>query len=323
MGNLPLLVARGESIPEAWENSLLILDEDGLRYKRDDPDDLGGEQLGARMAIEIANPDHPLLTHLCENGQTASPYGCLEYILEIMGVKNTWRQDLADEDDTKWEYTYDDRLENYPTSKGPFNQIEFIIQRLVERPWSRRTNAITWIPEIDTVERHTPCFQRMTFEEVANYDTEETSDLSMDYTMRSRNVVHAAPDNMKGFYVGFMCRVCDAVRERSGRDVRNGSLIEFTDNYHVSPRDRPKFDGVIKRIKESRARGEPIEKRAWTREYVLPMILEEKERLVEDLIKGAEKYAPPEKLDVEIEKIKDLSERAIPMLLRQSYEKAV
>ena len=130
MANLPLLVARGESIPEAWENSVLELYQHGLRYKRADPADKGGVQVGARMTIEIFNPDSNFFTHKCENGMTAGAPGTFEYIMEFLGAKDTWIK--KSEEAKEWDYTYHQRLASY---EGGFDQIEFIINRLVERPF--------------------------------------------------------------------------------------------------------------------------------------------------------------------------------------------
>ena len=153
---LPFLVARGDSIAEAWENSILELNKNGKWYKRDDPDD-NGNQVDARMAIEIKNPDEGPFLH---KYMGFDPRALLDYFFEVHGARDVLRKDLDDPEDHKWDYLYHERLEGYPTSQGPFNQIYAMIKRLAERPFSRRVGAITWVPERDTKAKDTPCLQR-------------------------------------------------------------------------------------------------------------------------------------------------------------------
>jgi thymidylate synthase len=309
MADLPVLIARGESIPEAWENSIVNLHQNGLRYKRDDPDDNGKEQVGARMIIEITNPvDAKLLGHRFESGMTSyGAPGFFEYVMEMLGAKDSWTK--REGQPTLWDYTYHGRLANY---RGIHNQIEFIISRLAERPYSRRTNAITWDPEPDMTAKDTPCLQRIWFEEIANSDG--SSDLNMNYNFRSRNAMIAAPDNMKGIVFGFGAYIVHALRKRTDRDVRLGSVVEFTDNYHVSPRNRELMEKFVKDVEKSKGKGESIDARAFTKEQYTQNLLQDRDEVLPRIIEKTKELCPPEKLQEEIDRIQYLGQLVLRLV---------
>ena len=84
MVNIPVLSVKGESIPEAWESSVVELYENGLRYCRDGPKDKGREQIDSTMTIEVENPDHEFFMH---RGMSCGIDGLLEYQMEMLGAK--------------------------------------------------------------------------------------------------------------------------------------------------------------------------------------------------------------------------------------------
>ena len=71
-----------------------------------------------------------------------------EYVMEVLdGIKDHCiRKPEDDPNDTRWEYTYHQRLFDYvvPGLKEPFDQIELIAKKIAETPYSRRAQAITW-----------------------------------------------------------------------------------------------------------------------------------------------------------------------------------
>jgi len=70
-----------------------------------------------------------------------------EYVMEVtQGIKDYLVRDAADAQDTRWEYTYHQRLFKYliPGSKQLFDQIELAAQKLANTPHTRQAQAITW-----------------------------------------------------------------------------------------------------------------------------------------------------------------------------------
>ena len=66
--------------------------------------------------------------------------------------------------DTRWPYTYHQRLSAYPTAIGKVNQIENIIERLADDMNTRRAVMTTRAPEIDvTLKEDIPCLGEVQF----------------------------------------------------------------------------------------------------------------------------------------------------------------
>lgn len=68
--------------------------------------------------------------------------------------------------DNEFVYNYHDRLfdyrdvdDNYPT-----NQIDYIVKKLTDEPYSRRGIAITWLPQKDEYVKDVPCLQNIFFQ---------------------------------------------------------------------------------------------------------------------------------------------------------------
>ena len=195
-GNLPLLVARGESISEAWENSVVELYEKGVWYVRQGPKDGGKVQVDSTMVTEITNPDSNLFYH---KSMTCQPGDLLEYEMEIMGAKDSWVA-MRNPEGTEWPYHYHESLATHPTPNGLVDQIEGMIKGLCGEPWKRRNQAVTWVVERDLGAVDPPCLQRIWASIIPNETEPEQNKLNFNYHFRSRNVMIAGPINMVGLY---------------------------------------------------------------------------------------------------------------------------
>jgi len=304
MVGLPVLNVRGESIPEAWENSILKLGKEGQWYKRDDPED-NGIQVDASMLITIENPDSDLFMHKL---MTCGIEDLLDYEMEIHGAKDSWIKNLVDKEDHKWDYLYHERLANYPGSKGYIDQIQFMIDRLSERSFSRRVNSITWVPERDTLAKDTPCLQGIRFLITPDTKNLDIPRLNMTYNFRSRNAMIAAPMNIIGFYA-LQCTVRDAVKNKTRMNLENGRIVDFTDSYHVSTRDQNILKIFLNRYNTSIMKGETIKERSYPREFVFNYMNSILPERTEVIIKQTGNYLLGETLEEEILKIKEIAEK--------------
>jgi thymidylate synthase (methanogen type) len=99
------------------------------------------------------------------------------------------------------------------------NQIEYIIQKLKEKPYTRRAQAITWRPLVDPFHSDPPCLQRI-FMRIKH------DELIMQTTWRSRDLLRAWEANVNG-----MIRVQKMVAEELG--VKMGHYLDFSNSLHI------------------------------------------------------------------------------------------
>lgn len=280
-GNLPVLSARGESIPEAWENSVLELYKKGLWWSREGPKDKGNRQLDSTMTI-IITPSSDLYMHKFLTCDIESLY---EYQLEILGAKDSWVS--HDPNSTKWEYHYHERLANYPAREGYVNQIERLVEGLAEEPWKRRYNMITWSPETDFDLKDPPCLQRIWCALIPDESSsDESSFLNMNYNFRSRNVMIAAHMNMVGLRT-LQDYIIRRVVEKTGRKIKPGRIVDIADSYHVSSSNVPLLEKFLTLMDESQKRGESSADRCIDKQRAFSIM--DREAVVNRIITQTEK----------------------------------
>ncbi len=136
-------MVEGDCIARAWENALLELFRSGCEVKTqyDKPDDPPSRD--ATMIITVLDPLAEPMIHRDFPGGFEE---LEEYAMEVCeGIKDHCVRDPDDPNDTRWEYTYHQRLFGYgvPTLE-PIDQIERICRKLAETSHTRRAQAITW-----------------------------------------------------------------------------------------------------------------------------------------------------------------------------------
>jgi thymidylate synthase len=301
-GNLPVCYAQGESIPEAWENSVVELYNNGLRWNREGPKDKGKETLDSTMTIEMSNPDSDLIMH---KYMTCTPEALFDYQMEILGAKDSWVH--PEEGSTKWPYHYHERFASYPGTRKLINQVKAMINGLSNEPWKRRNQMITWSPERDISSIDPPCLQRFWAMIIPNEKNEQV--LNVNYHFRSRNVMIAAPMNMVGMWT-IQSYMRDKIAEKTGLNVVNGRLVDMVDSYHVSAQDHNILEGFMERLSKSNERGEESRERCFDKEIAFGYM--DKDAIVSRIITQTEKELIEKgqeyKLETEVEKIEQISQ---------------
>lgn len=229
MNGIPVLNARGKGIAEAWENSLIELHKNGCDIKTmyDKPEDPPSKD--STMMITIEDPLSEPMIHKDFPGGLED---LQEYVMEVVeGIKNHLIRDPNDPDDTRWEYTYNERLFAYkvPGIENPFDQIENIAKKLAETPYSRRAQAITWQVWEDNECYDPACLQsvwcRITEENGENY-------LNMNIRFRSNDAYKAAFMNIFAL-VQLQKMIAERISELSGKTVKLGRYVHIADSYHI------------------------------------------------------------------------------------------
>lgn len=228
MSGIPVLHAEGDCIARAWENSLLALFRDGceLTTQYDKPGDPPSKD--ATMVITVHDPLAEPMIHRDFPGGFED---LQEYVMEVCeGIKDHLVRDPGDPSDTRWEYTYHQRLFGYEVpSIGPIDQIEHIAQRLAETPHTRRAQAITWKVWEDRSCYDPACLQSVWCRITTEGDRRL---LNMNVRFRSNDAYKAAMMNIFAL-TQLQQRIAGRIAELSGQPVGLGRYCHVADSYHI------------------------------------------------------------------------------------------
>ena len=244
MKSIPVLHVEGQTLAIAFENALVALYKHGTRFKTqyDKPED--PESLDATMNITVHEPLADPMIHQAFPGGIDS---LREYVMEVQGVKDHWVKNMNDPEDTRWEYTYHQRLASYGSWRelrdgesviaGEFciNQVEKVIEKLTEQPYTRQAQMITWMPNIDYDCYDPPCLQSVWYRIID--DEAGTGWLNCNVRFRSNDAWGASFMNMFGFTMFNKDVIAAEVEKRTGRPVKLGRLNWQADSYHIYGKD--------------------------------------------------------------------------------------
>ena len=229
MNGIPVLNVSGKGIAEAWEKSLIELHEKGCDIKTmyDKAEDPPSKD--STMMITIEDPLSEPMIHKDFPGGLED---LQEYVMEVVeGIKNHLIRDPEDPDDTRWEYTYNQRLFEYkvPGLDKVYDQIENIAQKLAETPFSRRAQAITW-----QVWEDNECYDPACLQSVWCRITEDNGEkyLNMNIRFRSNDAYKAAFMNIFAL-VQLQKMIAERISELTGETIKLGRYVHMADSYHI------------------------------------------------------------------------------------------
>lgn len=146
------------------------------------------------------------------------------------GIKDHLVRDREDPSDTRWEYTYHQRLFSYEVpGLKPFNQIETVCRKLAEVPYTRRAQAVTWKVWEDNDCYDPACLQSL-WCRIIEEDGERV--LSLNARFRSNDAYKAAFMNIFAL-VHLQQSIAQRISEISGRLVKVGRYCHMADSYHI------------------------------------------------------------------------------------------
>lgn len=204
----------------------------------------------ATLMMVVADPLAEPRIHRC------FPAGLDElwiYTQEVVaGVHDHWVGEKG------WSYSYHDRLTNWPGGlppdhqnnlarliSGNYDQIEQMLCNLAAVPFTRRAQAVTWVPFVDGTHHEPPCLQRTWCQMLPD---EETGGyfLEMNTNWRSRDIFKAAFMNIYAI-TEWQKIMAQDLSVRTGKPVRPGRYIDMTDNAHLygSYYRRGEIDGFL------------------------------------------------------------------------------
>jgi thymidylate synthase len=253
--NIPVICVEEKTLAQAYERALIRLYEEGTRFKTqyDKPGD--PMSIDCTANITILEPDTDPMIH------KAFPGGIddlKEYELELKGFKDHWVKNMNDPDDTRWEYTYHGRLaaygswqelKNVQDKESSFeagfsvDQVELVIQKLVEQPFTRQAQMITWMPNLDPKVYDPPCLQSLWYRILE--DEEGVMWLNSNIRFRSNDAWGANFMNMFGFVQFSKEVIAREVMKRTGRVVKLGRMNWQADSFHIYGKDIEKAKAML------------------------------------------------------------------------------
>ena len=244
MKTIPVLYITETSLAAAYEKAVLLLVAEGIPFRTqyDKPGDPPSRD--CTMNITVLDPLSEPMIHKAFPGGIED---LREYVMEVQGAKDHWTKNINDPDDTRWEYTYHGRMADYGAWRelrdgtslvtGPFriDQIEAVITKLVEEPFTRQAQMITWMPNLDLDCYDPPCLQSLWYRIVE--DDDGTGWLNTNIRFRSNDAWGASFMNLFGFIMFSRDVIAAEVEKRSGRPIRLGRMNWQADSYHIYGKD--------------------------------------------------------------------------------------
>ncbi|MFB0566078.1 MAG: thymidylate synthase [Candidatus Aminicenantaceae bacterium] len=281
-GNIPVVAASGESLAETWENAMFGLYVYGceIRTQYDAKDEEGNyidpPSKDCSILMSIGNPTSEPMIHLA--GIPGGLEDLEEYVQEVRdGIKDHWVRDPLDPNDTRWQYTYHERLFKYELPLSEYdrylsqlpeeekrkfheketahflldhdyaklvekeirgkkqtfvqiNQIQNVIEKLSQQPFTRQAQAITWQPYMDTDIYDPACLQSMWFRIFRDENNVPT--LNMNIRFRSRDAYDASFMNCFAF-IHVLEYIGNEVGKRISQDIKIGRYVDESDSFHI------------------------------------------------------------------------------------------
>jgi len=249
-GNIPVLNVSGRSLAEAWERSVLAVFKNGcdIKTEYDKPDDPPSKDCSITIVVE-----NPLAEPMIHRDMPGGLEDLQEYVMEVLdGIKDHCVRDSEDPEDTRWEYTYHQRLFNYSlmNSDKIYDQIEIVAAKLAEVPYTRRAQAITWKVWEDNSCYDPACLQSIWCRMLKGENDQWL--LNTNVRFRSNDAYKAAFMNMFALIM-LQQKIASRITELSGLEVVLGRYVHQADSYHIYGSYIEEFESRFMRMYHERS----------------------------------------------------------------------
>ena len=227
--DIPVICVNDRSIAGTWERSLTKLYYEGCNIKTeyDNPND--PPSIDATMILTVLDPLSESMIHRDLPGGLED---LQEYVMEVCdGIKDHWVDPLSN---TKWQYTYHQRFTKFYGIDSVINQLDNMVNKLAENPYSRRAQAITWDIEEDNKLNDPPCVQSI-WGRIVN------DKFCMNVRIRSNDAYRAAPMNLFAFTM-LQQKMAQQISTETRKNIRVGRLCWMADSYHIYGKDLKEFE---------------------------------------------------------------------------------
>jgi thymidylate synthase len=265
MCNIPVISIEASCLPQAWEAAVLAVWDNGIKIKTqyDKPDDVP-----SRDATTIITVTDPFAEPRIHKNFPGGPEELEAYRQEVVdGIHDHWIDPAAG----KWTYTYHERLFAYcpvedirnPKSPKPFakiDQIQYMIDSLAQTAYTRRAQAITWMPTADTITDDPPCLQRIWCRLIEN-NPHESGDgsfsLNMNTHWRSRDLYKAWFMNVYAL-TDLQRTIAEKISRKIRKIVKVGRYVDITDSMHIYGSYFTKAAAEVEKMRDGN-----FKKRSW------------------------------------------------------------
>lgn len=258
--DIPVLSITADSLPEAWEKTVLAVWDNGIeictQYDK-------SEDKPSKDATVMVTVKRPFAEPRIHKNFPGGPTELESYLQEVInGIHDHWIDPSAG----KWTYTYHERIFSYcpvedlknPNTPKPFrkvDQVQYIIDNLVKTFYSRRAQAITWMPTADPQTNDPPCLQRIWCRLVETSDGEYA--LNMNTHWRSRDLYKAWFMNVYAM-TELQKIIAEKIAEKIDKAVQVGRYVDISDSLHIYG---SYFDNAAKEVEKMRTGS--FKDRAW------------------------------------------------------------
>lgn len=251
-GHIPTISIEANTIPEAWEKTVLEVWEKGINIKTEYDKKEDPPSKDATVMITVKNPfEEPRIHKNFPGGPEELEIYCQEV---LCGIHNSW----ISPEENKWTYTYNERLFHYspcedltdsksPRPFIPIDQIQYIIDKLSKSYYSRRAQAITWQPNCDVKTYDPPCLQRIWCRILEGENNELM--LNMNTHWRSRDLYKAWLMNVIAI-TDLQKIIADKISKKTDKEVKVGRYVDISDSLHLYGSYFEEIKPEIKKMKE-------------------------------------------------------------------------
>lgn len=278
-GNIPVLNVEEDTIPRAYEKAIEAVWEKGvsIRTEYDRPEDPP-----SRDATVIIVVRHPFGQPRFHRSFADGLGGLAEYVMEVVhGAHDYWVKPVEEimkgkeSKDTRWTYTYHERLFEYRIEDKVVDQIGYLIDKLSSTGYSRRAQAITWNPKLDPPTDDPPCLQRI-WGRLCE-DGEGGYIYNMNTHWRSRDLFKAWFENVIALTT-LMRNIAEEISKKTGKEVRVGRYVDISDSLHIYGSYFREIEGdPEKGIKSffEKLKSRSFEERTWDSDFIKPHFIDD------------------------------------------------
>lgn len=256
MKDIPVNFVVGKTLAEAYEEALLKLYLRHCYFKTQYDKEGFDPSIDCTMNITVLEPETDPMIHRAFQGGIED---LANYLLELEGHKDHLCRAVNDKEDTRWFYTYHNRMYHWGTwyikdgsgekrlidyegnidneAQG-IDQVDYVIHRLLEEPETRQAQIITWIPFLDQYVYDPPCLKNINLRIL---EEDGIWYLNTNIGIRSNDAWNANFMNMFGLTLFIKRNIADKLTFLSGKTVKMGRLNWHADSFHVYGKDLKDF----------------------------------------------------------------------------------